>query len=157
MNPEIWGPHAWFFLHTITFNYPDKPNEEDKNNIKNYIHSFSKVIPCYTCQKHFIEQLKKTPITDEILQSREKLIDWMINVHNVVNKRNGKKVWTTEEVMEHYKQIFSNKDENNNNINNHKCNKCKNNKNNKTNNFFYIIFCIIIIIIVLYINRKKFI
>lgn len=155
MNPEIWGPHAWFFLHTITFNYPDNPNKEDKINMKDYIYSFSKIIPCYTCKKHFMEQLKETPITDNVLNSREKLIDWMINAHNVVNKRNGKKVWTTDEVMKYYSKIYSSGNNNNNNNsldNNEKCTKCK--KKEKSN-FFNIIIFIIIIITILYMNRKK--
>ena len=24
LNPKIWGPHYWFFLHTIAINYPKK-------------------------------------------------------------------------------------------------------------------------------------
>ena len=32
MEPEIWGPHAWQFLHSITLSYPDNPTLEDKNN-----------------------------------------------------------------------------------------------------------------------------
>ena len=27
LNPQIWGSHYWFFLHTITLNYPDHPND----------------------------------------------------------------------------------------------------------------------------------
>ena len=26
MKPEIWGPHAWMFLHSITLEYPDRTN-----------------------------------------------------------------------------------------------------------------------------------
>lgn len=152
MNPEIWGPHAWFLLHSITFNYPVKPTEVDKNNIKNFIHSFATVIPCYMCQKHFAEHLKKAPITDNVLKSRDNLADWLIDIHNRVNKMNGKKIWTPQEVMDHYEKIYTNYDNNDNNISNKKCTECK---ENKKSNFFYIIFCIIIIIIILYINRKK--
>ena len=32
MNQNIWGPHLWFSLHTISFNYPLKPTENDKYN-----------------------------------------------------------------------------------------------------------------------------
>ena len=30
MDPLIWGPHAWFFLHSITLVYPDNPSEQEK-------------------------------------------------------------------------------------------------------------------------------
>ena len=32
-NNKIWGPDAWLFLHTITFNYPENPSEQDKVNL----------------------------------------------------------------------------------------------------------------------------
>ena len=25
-NPEVWGPHYWFFLHTVANSYPKFPN-----------------------------------------------------------------------------------------------------------------------------------
>ena len=34
MLPEVWGPGAWTFLHTITMHYPDNPNIDQKNNHK---------------------------------------------------------------------------------------------------------------------------
>ena len=26
MEPNIWGPGAWTFLHSITFQYPENPS-----------------------------------------------------------------------------------------------------------------------------------
>ena len=37
MDPEIWGPSAWIFLHTITLNYPNNPTIYDKQNYKNFL------------------------------------------------------------------------------------------------------------------------
>ena len=34
MHPEIWGPSGWLFLHTITFNYPINPTQEQKTKHK---------------------------------------------------------------------------------------------------------------------------
>ena len=36
MDPEIWGPSTWIFLHTITLNYPNNPTIYDKQNYKNF-------------------------------------------------------------------------------------------------------------------------
>ena len=36
MKPEVWGPHAWIFLHSITFNYPDNPTDDEKKHYKNF-------------------------------------------------------------------------------------------------------------------------
>jgi len=160
MNPEVWGPHAWFLLHSITFNYPENPSTIDKNNIRNFFYSFAEVIPCNTCKNHFKKNLKKYPLTDEVLKSNENLVTWLIDIHNIVNKDNDKNVLTREEVMEYYKNKYENYN-NNNNINNNnnsnknteKKNKNKNKNKNKSN-FNYLLF-IFITIILLYIYRKK--
>ena len=39
-NTNTWGPSAWIFLHTITFNYPINPTENDKyiyNKVISYV------------------------------------------------------------------------------------------------------------------------
>ena len=46
MRPEIWGPHAWIFLHSVTLEYPDNPTDEDKQNMINFIDSLGNVLPC---------------------------------------------------------------------------------------------------------------
>ena len=31
-EPEIWGPHYWFFLHTVSESYPVHPTSVTKKN-----------------------------------------------------------------------------------------------------------------------------
>ena len=38
MNPKIWGPHAWVFLHTITLNFPENPTPEQKKYYKDFLY-----------------------------------------------------------------------------------------------------------------------
>ena len=33
LDPEVWGPHYWFTLHTIALNYPLYPNDVSKKKI----------------------------------------------------------------------------------------------------------------------------
>ena len=33
MNKNIWGPSGWLFMHSISFQYPEYPTEEDKLHI----------------------------------------------------------------------------------------------------------------------------
>ena len=33
LDPKIWGPHYWFFLHTIAMSYPLRPNAVTKKKI----------------------------------------------------------------------------------------------------------------------------
>ena len=37
MDPKIWGPPGWLFLHTLTFNYPNNPTKEEKETTKKLI------------------------------------------------------------------------------------------------------------------------
>jgi hypothetical protein len=30
LDPKVWGPHMWFFLHTISMTYPVRPNAVTK-------------------------------------------------------------------------------------------------------------------------------
>ncbi len=148
-GPDVWGPHGWKFIHYITLGYPSYPTDTDKERYYNFFHALKYVIPCSICGNHFIQNLEKTPITKEVLSSKEKLIEWGITMHNHVNKSNGKKVYTYEEGM---KEILNNKEQ---------CNISKeplteNFTNNNDNNVLYLsISIIIIILLVLYIIYYK--
>ena len=39
MDPRIWGPPAWTFLHSVTLAYPDNPTETDRTNYKKFFNS----------------------------------------------------------------------------------------------------------------------
>ena len=103
MDPEIWGPNAWLFLHTITFNYPKNPTIIDRNNYYDFFNSLQNVLPCEKCQEHYKLNLQKFPIQ---LQSRRHLVQWLINMHNAVNIQNGKEVWTYDGVYEKYSSLY---------------------------------------------------
>ena len=46
MLTYVWGPPLWHSLHTISFNYPVKPTEKNKEDYMNYFKSLGKVLPC---------------------------------------------------------------------------------------------------------------
>ncbi len=108
MNQNIWGPHLWFSLHTITFAYPLKPNDQDKAYYKNYFESMQNVIPCSVCKKNYIRHLKESPI-EKHLASRRDLVYWLIDLHNLVNGKTGKKIWSYESVIKKYEKVYGKK------------------------------------------------
>jgi hypothetical protein len=113
MNPKIWGPHAWIFLHSITFNYPINPSNTEKKQYYNFFISLKNILPCDKCRLHYIQNLNKYPLTNNILSSKENLIKWLIKIHNEVNKKNGKSIESYENVIKYYNNLYQN---NNNNI-----------------------------------------
>lgn len=106
MKPEIWGPHAWFLLHSISLEYPENPTIEDKNNMKGFIIYFGKVIPCEKCRVNFSKHLAMYPLTDNTLASKENLIKWFIDIHNSVNETTNKKVLTYDECIEQFNGMY---------------------------------------------------
>ena len=72
MDSQIWGPHAWFFLHTISFQYPDNPTDNDKNQHASFFNSLSTVLPCGVCCDHFKKFIKQYPF-EKYLNNKKQL------------------------------------------------------------------------------------
>jgi len=106
MNPQIWGPHAWFFLHTITLSYPENPSETDKKQMYDFFMSLSNILPCLNCMRHFKNHMNKYPITP-FLDNRKLLVSWLVMLHNMVNVSTKKPTMTVDEVMELYKRHYT--------------------------------------------------
>ena len=107
MNADIWGPHAWMFLHSITLVYPHEPSPEDKQHYFDYFDNLKNVLPCEICKKHYKNYLIKYPLMNS-LNTKIDLVKWLINVHNEINKMNGKREWTYDEVIAHYDNLYKN-------------------------------------------------
>jgi len=104
MKPEVWGPHFWYILHIISFEYPLKPTEYDKRIYHDFYTSLKDVIPCEMCKKHYRTHIHKYPLTPH-LDTRASLVKWVIQVHNFVNASLGKPVLSIVEVMDIYKNL----------------------------------------------------
>lgn len=132
-GPDIWGPHGWKFIHYITLGYPNNPSQVDKQKYYNFFMNLSNVIPCPVCGEHFKQHLDITPLDDDALKDKKSLMAWGVSMHNHVNSRNGKKIYSLEEAINSIiqnndkcfinieKKItdnFNNKQENFNNTNN---------------------------------------
>lgn len=108
MDPKIWGPHAWFFLHTVTFSYSDNPTQTDRYEMKSFFNNFSNIIPCIVCKSHFKQNMEKYPI-ENFLDSRDDLVNWLINLHNIVNIKLGKPIYNNLEIINQYNSIYTKK------------------------------------------------
>ena len=42
---------------------------------------------------------------DNYLESREKLFEWTVIIHNEVNKLLGKEIWSVDKALKHYKNF----------------------------------------------------
>jgi hypothetical protein len=104
MDPKVWGPHFWFVLHIVSFNYPDNPNTPDKDNYKRFYESIGDILPCVNCRKHYKNHISKFPIAIH-LDSRIDLIKWVIELHNIVNKALNKPIYTVDQILNLYSNL----------------------------------------------------
>ena len=44
LDPAVWGPHYWFFLHTIAMTYPHYPNAVTKKKFYDLFHDVNYVL-----------------------------------------------------------------------------------------------------------------
>lgn len=100
-NTEYWGPRLWEALHCITFDYPIVPTIEDKKNMSNFFSSLCYVLPCIYCRKNYKRNLNEYPIQ---LDNRKNLVMWLIDLHNEVNGKEGRRHYTYEEVIKMYEK-----------------------------------------------------
>jgi hypothetical protein len=106
LNSEVWGPSGWFFAESICLAYPDNATEKEKEQYKNFFHSFPNILPCTKCRKHFSDYLKLNPLSDSVLSSKENLVIWILNAHNNVNKINSKKRIQLSDFYEYYNNKY---------------------------------------------------
>lgn len=89
LNPEIWGPKAWFFIESAIISYPDNPTNIEKENFKNFINSLIYILPCNKCRNNFKIHISKYPLNDNILNKKNNLLNWIIKIHNISSNKNN--------------------------------------------------------------------
>jgi predicted PurR-regulated permease PerM len=140
-SPQVWGRNAWSFLIYIVLSYPDNPDIDDINNMKNFLVLVGKLLPCGMCRNNYSEHLNKFPLDNNILADKNNLLNWLLNIHNEVNIKNNNNTLNLKEFLTKYIQ----------------------NKNNGTNMFSNInpniiivllsLFVILILIFIMKINK----
>jgi hypothetical protein len=91
MLTAVWGPSLWHSLHTISFNYPIKPSNEDKKNYYKFFLSLRHVLPCKYCRLNYIKNIKSVPLNMKTMKSRYTLSKWVYELHEEINTMLGKK------------------------------------------------------------------
>lgn len=106
MMTMVWGPAMWHFLHTMSFNYPVKPSEEDKVHTDAFIRSIRHVLPCCYCRDNYEANLRSAGYSRSDLVDRDSFSRFMYRLHSEVNKRLGKTTTVSfEEVRDMYEHF----------------------------------------------------
>ena len=86
LDPNVWGPHYWIFLHTLAISYTHHPNAITKKKYYELIQNLPLFIPIESIGNDFIKLLDEYPVT-AYLDNRESLIKWMHFIHNKINEK----------------------------------------------------------------------
>ena len=105
LNPEIWGPHYWFFLQTVSITYPHKPNDVSKKKYYDFIQNLPLFIPNREIGNNFSKLLDKYPVTP-YLDSRLSFMKWINFIHNKINNQLEKPEQEFYKSLEDYYQYY---------------------------------------------------
>lgn len=105
LNPKVWGPHYWFFLHTICLNYPIHPNKMIKQKTYDFIMNFPLFIPNKEIADSFEQLIDKYPVTP-YLDSRGAFIKWIHFIHNEINRHTNKPFIKINNFIDNYYALY---------------------------------------------------
>ena len=86
----VWGPALWHSLHTMSFNYPVKPTQNDKKHYRNFMLNLVHVLPCKYCRDNLKKNFKLFPLTMECMKNRNSFSKYVYRLHERINKNLGK-------------------------------------------------------------------
>jgi len=108
MLTSVWGNSQWHFLHTMSFNYPVHPTDDDKKHYRDYVLNLRYVLPCKYCRINLTNNLKQKPLLLCHMKNRNTFSRYIYELHELVNKMLKKKSNLTYcDVRERYEHFRS--------------------------------------------------
>ena len=108
MLTSIWGPPMWHALHTISFNYPINPTNQDKKNYRDFILNLQNVLPCRYCRINLKNNFKVHPLKMCDMKDRNSFSRYIFKLHEIINKMLNKNSKLTYcQVRERYEHFRS--------------------------------------------------
>ena len=93
-----WQPMTWKVFHMCALFY----EENYKDKYIDFFNAFKVIIPCSICRNHFNSNINKEEYSLENNINIDKIFNWTVDLHNLVNKKNHKKIWSYSEAKELY-------------------------------------------------------
>ena len=101
LDPQIWGPHYWFFMTTLAITYPDTPNSVTKRKYYDFISNLPLFIPNPELGNRFSHLLDRYPVSP-YLDNRDSFLRWVHFIHNKINHLLGKEEISFAAALENY-------------------------------------------------------
>ena len=110
LDPKIWGPHYWFFLHTVAMTYPHHPNAVTKKKYYEFIQNLPLFIPVEEISKELEKFIDLYPITP-YLDNRDSFVRWVHFAHNKINEKLEKPQITLNDFFVQYYNEYKSQNE----------------------------------------------
>jgi len=104
-DANIWGPHYWFFLHTVAESYPMTPNDVTKRKYYDLITNMPLFIPDADIGDKFSRMIDRYPVTP-YLDNRDSFVRWVHFMHNKINVQLGKEELSLPMALEKYRAEY---------------------------------------------------
>ena len=108
-DPEVWGPHYWFFIHTLSHTYPVTPTSVTKRKYYDFIQNLPLFIPNPEIGNKFATILDKYPVSP-YLDSRDSFIRWTHFIHNKINVLLKKEEISLFKALDNYRAHYKPKE-----------------------------------------------
>jgi hypothetical protein len=101
VDPVIWGPHLWRFLHIAAEGTVTRANR--RRFWDALLGAMRTGLPCPECTEHYTAWLAGHPfVVDRRVGLTVAARDWVRGLHNAVNVRRGVPEWSAAEVTAAY-------------------------------------------------------
>jgi hypothetical protein len=109
IEPRIWGPHLWTALHLICEAAPAQLTGEQRTHYAAFFQHLAHVLPCGKCSTHLQTILSTTRPLGTSITTRERLVDWCIDLHNDVNADLGAPAMPVDDARRHWSAVAAGK------------------------------------------------
>ena len=104
--PPVWGPLYHDTLMFFATHFPSEPTALEREEAEEFLRLFFKFVPCPSCAIHGQMYYHNNPPDTS---SGVGLVGWVVEMHNDINKRTGKKHdWTVVEALQVFKYRYFN-------------------------------------------------
>jgi hypothetical protein len=105
LDPAVWGPHYWFFLHTVAYTYPEHPTNVTKRKYYDLIQNMPLFLPDERMGDQLATFLDKYPVSP-YLDTRESFMRWVHFIHNKFNDHLGQEPLSMYAALDAYYQQY---------------------------------------------------
>lgn len=109
LTPDGWGPYFWATIHLAALGAPATLDSTQVSGYRSFYTALPWVIPCQSCSEHLKENLKRMPLTDEVLKGSDTLFAWTVELHNQVNQMLGKTIVSMEQAKNFWMKVAENR------------------------------------------------